>query len=199
MEEIAPDFKLIENVKCKNCSESLGLLIQRHSALCYDVCRKYSHLFANNGVNYDDVVDEKEFLVYKSVMSYNPDKNTKFSTWLGNQVRYHCLNAINKNRLIPTDDEYIDYSINKDAPFEKEPIDETMDYIKNILNQTKDKRVKKIFHVRYFENPRKKAPWSKVAEKVGVSTQTAINLHNKTIKMLKFKMEKGSIYALDRI
>tara|TARA_R100000808_G_C2150183_1_gene158830 strand:- start:1341 stop:1943 length:603 start_codon:yes stop_codon:yes gene_type:complete len=200
MEKSPPDNKLIKNVQCKNCSESLSLLIQRHAPLCFDVFRKYSHLFENNGVNYNDVSDEKEMLIYKSAMSFNPKKKAKFSTWLGNQARYHCLNAVNKNRLVPTDDEYLDFVINKEALDSHDGnMPEDIDYIKNILSQTKDKRIPRIFHIRYFQNPRKKTSWNKVAKEIGVSTQTVINLHNKTIKMLKFKMEKGSIFALDRI
>jgi RNA polymerase sigma factor (sigma-70 family) len=199
MEKSPPDISLVNKVKTEGCDASLRMLISRHTPLCYDICSKYSYLFARNGVNYDDVVSEKEFLVYKSALSYNPDKKTKFSTWLGNQVRYHCLNSVNKNRLLPMEDELLGHLINKDQPAFEESLDEQVDYVKNLLSQTRDTRVRRIFQVRYFDNPRKKTPWSSVAKKVGISTQTAINLHNKTIKMLNFKMMQGSIYAMDKI
>tara|TARA_Y100000310_G_C20687347_1_gene819951 strand:+ start:3188 stop:3640 length:453 start_codon:yes stop_codon:yes gene_type:complete len=150
-------------------------------------------------VCYNDVVSEKELLVYKSALSYNPEKKAKFSTWLGNQVRYHCLNCVNKNRLLPVDDEFLSHVIHKNQPDPEESLSEQVDYVINLLSQTKDNRVRKIFQIRYFSNPRKKTPWSSVAKKIGISTQTAINLHNKTIKMLNFKMRRGSIYAMDKI
>lgn len=199
MEKSTPDITLINKVKAKGCDNSLRLLITRHTPLCYDICSKYSYLFSRNGVSYDEVISEKEFLVYKSALSYNPSKKTKFSTWLGNQVRYHCLNSINKNRLLPMEDELLGHIINKEQLELEESLDEQVDYVKNLLNQTRDIRVKKIFQIRYFGNPRKKTPWSSVAKKVGISTQTAINLHNKTIKMLNFKMKRGSVYAMDKI
>lgn len=193
------DKELIVNVKNKNCNDSLKTLIQRHSALCFDICKKYSSAMSKNGLNVEDVAQEKEFLIYKSVISYNPDKKTKFSTWLGNQVRYHCLNMMNKNNLIPTEDSQLDFFINKDNVFERYSVREQMDYINNLIKQIKDDRIQKVIKIRYFKNANKKTPWNKVALEIGVSTQTAINLHNKAMKILRNKMENRNIFATDKI
>jgi len=195
-----PDTELVTNIKNTNCEDSLKTLISRHSPLCYDVCRKYAPAMRNSGLHVEDVSSEKDYLIYKSAISFNPDKKTKFSTWLGNQVRYHCLNSMNKNNLIATEDSQIDYFLHKDlddAP--KESIPEQMEYIENLINQAKDKRIKKIIQIRYFETPNKKTPWNKVADQMGVSTQTAINLHNKAVKMIRHKMTNKSTYASDII
>ena len=193
------DLELINGVKEKNCSDCLQELINRHSPLCYDICRKYSHVFPPNGVRTEDVLSEKNYLIYKSTISYNPDKKAKFSTWLGNQMRYLCLNSINKNRLIATEDEKMNFFINKNEESREEDPKEKLDYLNNILSQVKDRRVRAIFKIRYFSDTNKKVPWNKVAREVGVSTQTAINLHNKTIKMLKRKLTSKNSYAMDKI
>lgn len=195
------DLELVNGVKNKNCSDCLQELIDRHSALCYDVCKKYNRAFVVSGVRIEDVAAEKEFIIYKSAMSYNPNKNAKFSTWLGNQMRYLCLNTMNKNKLIAMGDDYIDSIMNKGADSELPAgsAEEEIDFLKNILSQVSDNRVKQVFEVRYFSNSRKKVPWKKVAKSVGISTQTAINLHNKTIKMLKNKMSSKDSCAMDRI
>ena len=153
----------------------------------------------NRGVHAADVTDEKEFIIYKSVMSFRSDKKAKFSTWLGNQVRYHCLNTMNKNRLIPTEDKQLDYFINKDIEHNSDPVEEQIDYVNNLISQIKDKRVKKIIKTRYFGSPNKKTPWSQVASSIGVSTQTAINLHNKAIKIIRRKMKNKNLYLADKI
>ena len=93
--ENANDNELVIKVKRKGCEESLKLLIQRHSPLCFDVCKKYSAALNSKGIDINDVTGEKEYLIYKSVLSFDPTKKTKFSTWLGNQMRYHCLNTLN--------------------------------------------------------------------------------------------------------
>ena len=193
------DMQLIVNIKEDHCEDSLKALIQRHSPLCFDICKKYAPAMVNRGINTDDITDDKEFLIYKSALSFNPNKKAKFSTWLGNQVRYHCLNCMNKNRLIPTEDSQLDYFINKDVEYIKDPIEDQMAYVANIIRQIKDKRIGKVIQVRYFENPNKKTPWSKVADSVGVSTQTAINLHNKAMKMIRKKMKNKNLFSTDKI
>ena len=37
-------------------------------------------------------------------------------------------------------------------------------------------------------------PWSKIAKSLKISTQTAINLHNKTLKILKFKLKSDNLF-----
>lgn len=194
------DSELVVNVKRDGCEQSLSLLIRRHTPLCFDISKKYAPALRSNGIDYNDVVNEKEYLIYKSALSYNPDKKTKFSTWLGNQVRYHCLNTMNKNNLIATEDSQLAYFIHKRAEenVEEDPR-EQMDFIFNIVKQLKDKRIQKILHERYFSHPSKKTPWNKVAQRVGVSTQTAINLHTKVLKMLKKKMKNKNAREMDRI
>ena len=194
-----PDNELTNNIKRHNCEESLKTLISRHSALCFDICKKYSPAMNSRGVNVNDITDEKEYLIYKSALSYDATKKTKFSTWLGNQMRYLCLNALNKNNLVPTEDVQLDFFINKDVDYPKEPVEEQMEFINNLINQIKDKRIKQIIKIRYFNNPNKKTPWSKVATKIGVSTQTAINLHNKAMKIIRRKMDNKNLYITDKI
>jgi RNA polymerase sigma factor (sigma-70 family) len=196
----ATDIELVNKIKESNCEESLKILIYRHSPLCFDVCKKYASAILNSGLHLEDITSEKDYLIYKSAISYNPEKKTKFSTWLGNQMRYYCLNTMNKNNLIATDDTQLDYFIHKDIDnHPKELVSEQMEYISNLIRQSKDKRIKKVIEIRYFENPNKKTPWNKVADKVGVSTQTAINLHNKAVKMIRGKMRSTAPFISDKI
>ena len=91
------DLDLVKNIQENSCDASLKVLINRHSALCVDISKKYSPALNASGISMGDIFDEKDYLVYKSALSFNPEKKVKFSTWLGNQVRYHCLNTINGN------------------------------------------------------------------------------------------------------
>ena len=52
----------------------------------------------------------------------------------------------------------------------------------------KDKRIKLIFSMRYSREE-KKPSWCVVAQKLEISTQTAINLHNRGIKILRKKIK----------
>ena len=112
MELKKEDLELVNNVREDNCQDSLKELINRHSALCYNVYQKYGSTLSSSGVFFDDVVKEKDYVIYKSAMSYNPDRNTKFSTWVGNHARYHCLNLINQNqKYVAVNDSTLNYFI----------------------------------------------------------------------------------------
>ena len=140
------DLLLIREIKKSNCENSLKELIHRHSRLCFDIYHKYLPAIKASGMFPEDAINEKDYIIYKSAMSYNPEKKTKFSTWLGNQIRYNCLNKINKSRphqLI--EDEEFDFIIEKsDGP----DFSELKEYVLNILNQIKDERIKRIFELR---------------------------------------------------
>ena len=56
----------------------------------------------------------------------------------------------------------------------------------------KDERISKVFKLRYFSGE-KKLTWQKVARKLNVSTQTAINLHEKGRLILRNKLESKEI------
>ena len=178
------DVTLVKRVKRRKCNKSLKELIDRHSPLCYDIYKKYSSAMQSSGVCLADIYGEKDYIVYKSAMSFNPDKKTKFSTWLGNQVRYYCLNLINGNKHVCVGDQNLDFYVDQKTERDKEEIKSEVEYIFNLLDQLQDKRIKKIFKLRYFQGAKIKMPWVKVAEELNVSTQTAINHHNKGVDIV---------------
>lgn len=183
------DIVLIEKVKDNNCEDSLKELINRHSALCYSVYYKYSPALTSAGVNFNEAVKEKDFVIYKAAQSYKSDKKAKFSTWLGNYTRYHCLNLMNeKKKYVCVEDKDLHYHIDNQEPeIDVESLKEMREYVENILNQLKDKRIKRVFELRYFSNGGK-ITWNAISKKMGVSIQTVINLHSRGAKILKKKI-----------
>ena len=181
------DNYLVERIKLTNCEKSLGELIKRHSAICFKVIKRYASTFYANNINVIDASSDKNLIIWNSAKSFNVEKNVKFSTWLANQVKYSCLNALNKkskDRLIPTEDEILE--VLRERP-EQEPEGNLFEFTGNILSQLKDKRIKQIFSMRYSTHHQKPS-WCKVAEELKVSTQTAINLHNRGIAVLRKKI-----------
>ena len=101
---------------------------------------KYAGGLIKNSVILNDILQQKEYVIYKSAMSYNPDKGSKFSTWLANQMRYFCLNSMNKNRLVATEDESKNNRhSNVVYPNQDTLNEEKVDFVKNIIAQVKDK------------------------------------------------------------
>ena len=103
---------LIERAKKVNCESSLTELANRHSGLFFKILKKYIKSFSVNNIDVNEIASEKNLVIWNSVKSFNSDKNVKFSTWLANQAKYHCLNALNKkskDRLVTTGDDILDY------------------------------------------------------------------------------------------
>ena len=187
------DIALINRIKKKNCNDSLIELSKLYSAVCFDMCNKYSHVLSNLGAEFQDLIDQKDYFVYRAATSFDPTRNVKFSTWLGNFTKYQCLNAINKRKnVILLDDDKLRHFIDKEseerAPSDPRSLKDIGEYIFNILDKLKDERIVKVFNLRYLSGE-KILTWQKVAKKLNISTQTAINLHEKGRKILKNKLE----------
>lgn len=186
-----PDIELINKVKTESSSEALKELETRHTGIFNQMVKKYYKYLIDFGTNPEDIVDDKLFVIYKSALNFNPDKNVKFSTWLGNQAKYYCLNCINKRQVaISMDNVNIKNLIEKNQIgylSETSLIKENCDLVFSLLKRVKDPRITKIFKLRYFDGPKLTA-WNKISKKLKISTQTAINLHNKGKILLKNKL-----------
>tara|TARA_Y100001938_G_scaffold19271_1_gene23983 strand:+ start:759 stop:1361 length:603 start_codon:yes stop_codon:yes gene_type:complete len=194
------DEELVLRVKEYKCNESLEKLISKHSPLCFNIYKRYSSTLSkfSGGLTSSEMKNEKDFIIYKSCISYNPSKKVKFSTWLGNFARYYCLNQINKNKnLISMEDSdlefYIDKRNNEESVNLFSEVPELFrEYVLNILYQIKDERIAEVFRLRYFSGENKKT-WNSVSTKLGISIQTAINLHSKGISILKNKIKSKDL------
>jgi DNA-directed RNA polymerase specialized sigma24 family protein len=135
------DNYLAERIRVSNCENSLNELIKRHSALCFKIIQRYSGTFYANNIDITEASSDKNLIIWNSAKSFSIDKNVKFSTWLANQVKYSCLNALNKkskDRLITTEDKTLD-ALKEQA--EERGDDNLFEFTSNILNQLKDKRI----------------------------------------------------------
>ena len=132
----------------------------------------------------------------QAIKNFKSNKKIKFSTWLGNQMRYYCLNLINKNHsAISMDDENIKYILEKNQIAIPENFDkEKIELILDILNQMKDKRMSKIFKLRYFNKSNKVLSWNAIGKRLKISTQTAINIHNKALKLINTKLNVSKFF-----
>lgn len=179
------DIYLINKIKADRDVNSLKELINRHSGIYVEMVNKY---LPNSfeGVNKDDVMDEKDFSIYDAAINFDETKNTKFSTYIGNLARWKCLNIYNKNTKYPKI--CINDNLEKNVPCQSniESIEEqeNLNRIFSIIEKHPDKRVRTIFKMRY-KNGKKITPWKKIAKKLDLSIQGCINIHNKHLIEIK--------------
>ena len=184
------DFQLVENIKKnKKTEDSLHELIGRHTGIYLDIVNKYTQ--NGNLTNKLDLIDEKDYNIYQAALKYKSDRGTKFPTFLGNETKWICLNKYNKKKKEPQisidDIREIDILSTKNEKIKKEDFEVFYEAIK-FSKEHKDKRVEKIFEMRYITGEKNKVmPWKKISEELDMSIQGCINIHNSAVE--KFKIE----------
>lgn len=181
------DEKLIKNILINQCNESLKELVNRHNGMIFNIGKKYC---ASCNLDLHDLNDNKYWIIFNAAQSFNPKKGSKFSTWLGNQIRFFCLNFKNKNnKLITTEDSILEFFINdlskKDNSFNKKEI---INNIVDLFNQISDPNTKNAIYYRYFHNKDRILNYAEIAEILKVTPQTVLNWHNKFIDFAKKKL-----------
>ena len=184
------DSELVSNIKNNQKAEDcLQELIGRHTGIYLDIENKYTQ--NGNTTNKLDLIDEKDYNIYQAALKYKDDKGTKFPTFLGNETKWICLNKHNKKKKEPQlsieDIKESDILEDKNVKIKSEDLEIFSEAIKFSKNH-KDKRVEKIFEMRYITGERNRVmPWKKISEELNMSIQGCINIHNSEIE--KFKIE----------
>lgn len=182
------DFSLIEKVKKDNDQKSLEILIERHSGIYLEMVNS---VIPNNCsfLDKNDLLEEKDISIYKAILNFDPDKKAKFSTYLGNETRWKCLNLF--NRGIKYEYSNIE-NFKEDCRFiEEDQIDNISkkEILTNIFEAAKthqDKRIFEIINLRYnIGDGNKLMSWKNISKKVKISIQGCINIHNKFIEEIK--------------
>jgi DNA-directed RNA polymerase specialized sigma subunit len=192
------DAELIELIKRGDQPTALPLLAERHAPLYASIVTRLAKKF-NNWNNVTELLNERHFIVYNSALKFDPTKLTKFSTFLANEAKWAYLNKCNKqkriSRQVYIQDEYLEKLGCKETNPQKDLIKEdTLSFIFKALSNHPDKRLKRIFTMRYKVGKGNKVmPWHEVGNKVGLSAQGCINIHSSGIQFIKDKLTKEGI------
>jgi|TARA_B110000495_G_scaffold1151_1_gene819 hypothetical protein len=189
------DVRLVSRVKRLRCGRSLEELISRHTPLYCSIIRRMCKKY-NNWHNVDELVSEKEYVIYQSSIKFDKTKNIKFSTFVGNQAKWAYLNKCNKiQKTIRKETTFIE-NMNPDQNLPCATIEaqEAMDVSLSMLERYPDKRIPLLFKLRYSVGKNnKEMPWHLVGKKMRLSAQGCINLHNSGIKFLQNQFKKEGL------
>ena len=190
------DSDLTEKIKESNDGDALSELISRHSGIYVDMLKKFGdRSLTENQIS--DIMGDKDYVIYKAALEYDPEK-AKFSTHLANKAKYLCLTQRTKNKKNNLISNYDDLEFcQKDEtlnPRDQYILNDSFGRVLNLIEKHQDKRLKIIFHERYFCGKKGKLkPWKQVAEKVNLSAQGCINIHNRALKDIKNKIKNEKI------
>ena len=190
------DEYLVKDIQQNKSNDSLKELISRHSGIYVEMIRRYGqkHLTATQ---IDDLMGDKDFNIYVAALEHDGEKS-KFSTYLANRTRYHCLSnkTINKKNanIVNFDDVEYEQESKDSNPCQASSEREFMKKICFLIEGHEDARVTQIFKERYFSgNTKKLKPWKAIAKEIGLSIQGCIDIHEKAIKQFKKKIQNDPI------
>jgi len=182
------DKVLVENLKKgTNIDESLKEIVNRHSGIFITMVNAYTP-----DREKEDMINDKEYYIYQAALKYDEDKKTKFSTYLGSETRWMCLNNYNKNKkknevALSSVENYLQDDSYRDSYQDTDSVNKVL----QITRTHPDKRVGKIFELRYSNsNGNKLTPWSEICDHVGLSVQGSINVHDQAISSIKQQLHK---------
>lgn len=189
------DLPLINNIQEKNnlSNESLSQLIERHSGIYLEIVNNY---IPNDCpyLNKKDLIEDKNYYIYQAALKYKEDKGAKFSTYLGNETKWMCLNLVNKHRKYPvfaTEQEDIERNSPQVYNFNNAMRSELFHKVISLAEGHPDSRVGKIFTMRYVVGKKNKVmPWQQISEDLEMSIQGCINIHNEALEIFKKKLLK---------
>jgi len=178
----------------KYTEKCLKILIDNHSGICIDMINSFLSTNFNETLR-REMINEKDYHIYQAALKFDSTKGSKFSTYLANEVKWKCLNAYNKikrQKTTPVEENLINYF----SYYSKDPNESNLDndIFSAIIDKTKehpDKRVERIFHLRYVVGKNNSVmPWKYISKDIGMSIQGCINIHDAIIKNMKFKINK---------
>jgi DNA-directed RNA polymerase specialized sigma subunit len=188
---MADDLSLIEQIKVSNNESCLKELIAKHSGIYLQIVNQT--ISDKSNVNKNDIFDDKDLFIYEKALKFDPNRNIKFSTYLGNEIKWKCLNIHNKAKKYEYCDvgDQSEHLVDKD--YTKEYLDrESISLIYEKADKFPDSRVRKIIQMRYRDCDKNKlTPWKKIAKKLKLSIQGCINIHNRFIKEVKYELNNN--------
>jgi DNA-directed RNA polymerase sigma subunit (sigma70/sigma32) len=192
------DSELIVGMKDTNDSgDCLMELVSRHSGIFMTMVHNYLPNSFHDGPSYkSELIEDRNYYIYQAALKYDEDRNTKFSTYLGNETRWMCLNLYNKNKNKTMKEVGLDCLKTNDINSRDEvklasANKEMLDRILKIADTYKDSRIAKIFKLRYLDSEGNKVtPWKNIGGELNLSIQGCINIHNKAVKKIKKQLEK---------
>lgn len=189
------DQELINQIqKGENADDHLRELVNRHSGIYIEMINNYvpsTTIFTNK----HELINDKDYNIYQAALKYDPTRGAKFSTYLGNETKWMCLNIYNKNKKNPevsVEELYSEISNDLAKSEHEESIrQELFNKVIEIIKDYPDERIIKIFTMRYIDGSKNKTmPWKSVSEEIDMSIQGCINIHDSTINKLKIKLKE---------
>lgn len=194
------DLDLIRNIKEGNeeANNSIKTLSDRHTGIFFKVINRFtSHpSFPNfSGITKEDLVQEKDSIIYDAALSFKEEKGVQFNTYLGHKLKYYLCNKYNSLKhefLFSDESQYEQILGDEDVDIKEFDKESLLTEVFHILEGLDDKRIERIFRIRY-KGGNKLTSWKQVEEEMNheLTYERCRSLHNETLKLLRARLKKN--------
>jgi len=173
------DVDLIKIVKETQDSGALTELVNRNTGIYCEIISRYTYVPA---IERQDLVDHKFFNIYKYALSYDPNRNMKFSVFVGQQIKYECKTLLTNK----VDTEEVSETL-PSAPIKSSGID-LVKFIEDNSADISDQRFLPIFKMRHMD--KESRSWKYIGRKLSITHEWARQIYNYNIKFLRNRISK---------
>jgi len=169
--EPRPDLELID--KAKNAdSNAIKELAEKYGGVYDGIINRIKF---QNDYTRQDMIGEKYSFFYEMAKLFNPNRNTKFSTFVYNMTKWNCYDKLKKDKrqsaALELDIHTPDFDFSK-----------TTHIIDKI--RTFDERAQYIFMHRFFQ-PEKKKSFQEIGKELNLTYEGVRQIYLKHLKILK--------------
>jgi len=182
------EIKIINNIKSDiDLNYSIDYLFKKYSKVYYKIV---------NGICQDtelriELAGECKYNIYQAAKKFKFSKGVKFSSYFGNFAKWSTFNKITESQKRLNLTNSIKSNTFFDEVYESRvsmQIREDFNFILEDLKSNSDKRIEKIFKLRYLNgHGNKLMSWKEVSKSLNLSIQGCINIHNNYIKKIRLR------------
>lgn len=182
MSELKNDMDLINQIKTTQDSNALTELANRHTGIYMMIINQYAKSITNTQ-ELEDLREEKDYYIYKWSMKFDPSRNMKFSTYIGENTKFLCKNLIRSmtnKPIFETEDAL--YNMSDDCDFTTLNCDQND--IEDMLHNEEDGSINKIIEMRNSGHT-----WKEVGSAINMSYEGARKKYIKYIDRAKMHLD----------
>lgn len=196
--ETLKDEELAYNVKNGiNVNESFAVISDRHSGAFLKMANRWinNHVPVNFKLDQDYIFNNKNNVIFDSILSFDPSRNVKLATHITNNSMWFCSNQLKFSQKHSVADSIEDLEgfgsqqKAKDVDWEREKIEAAFSEMLKVVSESLGKKAAAIFKLRF--GGEKVMKWKDVIENlktqynIKASNQTCLVYQKKIIEALK--------------
>ncbi|MFA5234042.1 MAG: hypothetical protein WC390_06530 [Sulfurimonas sp.] len=172
---------------------NLESLINNHSGIYLNLVNSITHTSGHLNM---ELREDCSRIIYEAANDFDPSRGVKFGTYVGNRSKWNALDTLSDfGKVIPIDEEILKFKIdcNTEINKERESAERNLELVKKILEQIREKNVKRAVSLRFFNKKHTIMPFTQVGKIMGVSRTTAKAYCDRFITLAKNKLASDVI------